>query len=198
MKKDTNKINKILILISLLLIIVTIFLGIKLNKTNKEPEVTNKTIQTKLESIGELASSKLTYRGLIIYKDGSIPYINEKGFSMAYTAVIKAGIDLKGTDIKVEGNKILLSIPKAKVLSVEVNPESLTFYDKKHAVFNWQKPEDSSKAVIEAKKDAEKNAVNEGLLKDAEKNTEKLIKEFLKGMKTKEGSDYQIIIDTKK
>lgn len=196
MKKE-RKINLFLIVISLVLLAASVFLGIKLKETKKEPAVTNRTIETKLESIGELAGVKLTYRGLITYKDGSVPYISEKGFSMAYTAVIKAGIDLKGTDIKVTGDRIILSIPKAKVVSVEVDPDSLTFYDKKHAVFNWQKPEDAGKAVSAAKKDAVKNAVDEGLLNDAEKSTEKLIKEFLKGLKTKDGKDYIVEVNVK-
>lgn len=197
MKKESKTGNRILIILCVLLAAVAILLGLNLYNEKKAPEVTNKTIETKLESVGELAGSKLTYRGLIVYKDGSIPYINEKGFSMTYTAIIKAGIDLKETEIKVTDDTITLTIPKAKILSVEVDPESLEFYDKKHSLFNWQKPEDSSKAVNAAKNDGRKNAVNEGLLKDAEKNTEELLKGLLKDLKTKNGNNYKIKIIVK-
>jgi len=56
-----------------------------------EQEVTIEYISKKLENISELATAEMVYNNLYTVSEGKIPFITKKGFSMVYTATVKAG-----------------------------------------------------------------------------------------------------------
>ena len=73
------------------------------NWLNPKPTVDIAFVSSKLEDAAELTTQKLYYSGLVTVKEGSIPFITQKGFSMTYTAVVTAGIkDLSQAKITVD------------------------------------------------------------------------------------------------
>lgn len=143
-------------------------------------EVTSGFVEGKIEEISELTSAEMTYRGILKVSQGDIPFITRKGFSMLYTAEIKAGIDPSKVRVRVEMNEVVITIPKIEIISCNVDPASIEFYDNKYALFNWSKKEDVVEAEKAAVSDAEEKADIDGLRKKALENAENIIYEMVK------------------
>lgn len=81
----------------------------------------------------------------------------------------------------IENKKIIMKIPKAIVFKPNVyhGDEHIKLYDEKFALFNINEKEDLSRALALAEKDAEKEAVNSGLLQLADRQSKTLIKGIL-------------------
>ena len=70
---------------------------------------------------------------------------------MIYDASVKAGVDLKQVQIDIKGNNISVTLPKAEIQDITIDPGSLEFYDEKFALFNFQDREDTVEALQYAK-----------------------------------------------
>ena len=154
------------------------------SQVHRAPVVSADMIETKIDSISEINGAQMVYRGLITYTDGDIPFINQKGFSMIYDAKIKAGIDFSKVKVDVDNNSntIVVSVPKATITSIEINPDTIKLCDRKYAVLNWNKQEDVTVAMSHAKKDATTKAEKSALVKQAQDNTSAVIKSVLSGI----------------
>lgn len=145
----------------------------------KQPKVTTAYISGKIDNISELTTTQLEYNGLIVLSDGKIPFLTQKGFSMRYTASIRAGIDISEVKIDITEKKVTVAIPDAQIQSVNVNSDSVVFYDEKHALFNWTDKEDIVNALSVAKEDAENRIDEDELLEKAKEQTETILKSVL-------------------
>ena len=145
----------------------------------KQPKVTTAYISGKIDNISELTTTQLEYNGLIVLSDGKIPFLTQKGFSMRYTASIRAGIDISEVKIDITEKKVTVAIPDAQIQSVNVNSDSVVFYDEKHALFNWTDKEDIVNALSVAKEDAENRIDEDELQEKAKEQTETILKSVL-------------------
>ena len=123
----------------------------------------------------------MLYSGLVIYSEGDIPLITKKGFSMRYTANIRAGIDFSKVTVKVSKDKVTVHVPEAEIQSVDVDSDSIEFYDERYALFNWTDKEDVVDAISISEEDASAHADVSGLLKRADKQTNAILKNILAG-----------------
>ena len=98
---------------------------------------------------------------------------------MRYTASIRAGIDISEVKIDITEKKVTVAIPDAQIQSVNVNSDSVVFYDEKHALFNWTDKEDIVNALSVAKEDAENRIDEDELLEKAKEQTETILKSVL-------------------
>ncbi len=153
---------------------------------NLTPDIDVAYLNTALKEASELTTAKLRINGLVDFKDTGIIILNRSDFTMRYTAEISAGIDvskvvISNDDVDHENKKIVVKIPKATVFKPNVyhGDEYIKFYDEKFALYNVNEKEDLSKALALAEDDAKKEAVNSGLLKLADKQSEVLIKGIL-------------------
>ena len=153
---------------------------------NTTPDIDVTYLNTALKEASELTTAKLKINGLVDFKDTGIKILNKADFTMKYTADISAGIDMskvsiKEDDINHENKTITVKIPKATVFKPNVyhGSEYIKFYDEKFALFNVNEKEDLSEALALAEKDAEKEAVQNGLLQLADEHSETLIKGIL-------------------
>ena len=173
-----SKIGRIVCLSILGIMIIFVVLLVNYNAA---AEVDTEFLITKLTKASELTTAKLEYTGFSKFKDNGIPIINRSDFLMVYTANARAGIDVK--DVKIETDKISktiwISIPKAKILSVNVDPKKITYYDEKFSLFNVNQKEDSDKAQALAEEEAKKELAKMGILKMADEQAETLIKGLL-------------------
>ena len=147
--------------------------------TPKEPELTSSFINGKLEAVSELTTAKLTYTGLIKYSEGSIPFLTQNSFSMIYTATVRAGIDLSKAVVEITEEEVVIMLPACEIQSVDIDEESIEFYDEKWALFNRSTKEDVIDMVSAAKEDVTKKADIESLLESASLQTEALVKGLL-------------------
>lgn len=173
--------NKVATMICLVVVVVVIVGGTIYLTRNKTSEVDTTYLGAKLEKASELTTTKLTYDGFTKYTDTGVKVINRSDFLMVYTATARAGIDVK--EIIIESNKISktikVTLPKAKILEVKVDPSSIKYYDTKLALFNFDSREDANDAQALAEQEAKKELEKMGILDSANEQAEVLIRGLL-------------------
>ncbi len=147
-----------------------------------EKEITPTYLGEKLSVASDLTSAELSYSGLVTISDGDILFINKAGFTMRYTAQIRAGINVKDIGIEVKEKEVIVTLPAAQIQSVNVDSDSVSFYDVQYAIFNWDMTEDVADAVIAAEQDAREHANMEGLKAEAEQQTEEIVRGLLEDL----------------
>ncbi|MEZ3423435.1 MAG: DUF4230 domain-containing protein [Lachnospiraceae bacterium] len=175
------KIGTIFILVIILLAVFAGFKAASFFYKNKQPEITAAYISERINNVSELTTAEMLYSGLVIYSEGDIPLITKKGFSMRYTANIRAGIDFSKVTVKVSKDKVTVHVPEAEIQSVDVDSDSIEFYDERYALFNWTDKEDVVDAISISEEDASAHADVSGLLKRADKQTNAILKNILAG-----------------
>lgn len=171
----------ILALIFVLLGAVIGYLLFKLQSTKSKKEViTSSFIESKLADCSDLTTCNLEYVDLVKYENGTIPFISKRSFSMIYQANIRAGVDLNQCVIDVSPTTVRIKLPETQIQSIEVDTDSLRFYDEHFALFNWNDKEDISAALKAAREDAEKNANLEKLKIQARRQAETVIYKLVK------------------
>ena len=175
--KGLSKKVKIIIGIA---IIVAICMFIVL-VVNRKSDVDTTFLTQILTKSSELTTAKLKITGLSEYHDEGIYIFNRSDFTMCYTTIIRAGINLE--NVKIDSDpiqkKIYITIPKAEIFEAKVDPNDIKFYGTGFALFNVNEKEDLGKALSLAEKDAMEYANNTGILDLANQQSETLIKGIL-------------------
>lgn len=74
---------------------------------------------------------------------------------------------------------VTIQLPKIQAQSIEVDTETLRFYDEKLAIFNWSNKEDIGSAIAAARKDAKEHANLDDLKNQARTQTEKVLSKLV-------------------
>lgn len=146
-----------------------------------QPHVDAKGLMERLEESSELTVEKNYYTGIARFSEGTVPLINKNSFAMKYEAEIDAGFRLEEVTIEVTDDSVIVTVPAAEILSINIDPDSLEFYDNKTSIFKTDRKEATKIALQEAQKDAEANATRKGLLEAADKRAEVIFKGILEG-----------------
>lgn len=150
-----------------------------LQTRKKKNTVSSTMIESRLADCSDLTTCSLVYVDLVKYSAGSIPLITKKAFSMIYQANIRAGIDLSQAKVEVLPRTITIHLPDTVVQSIEVDTDTLRFYDERLALFNWSHKEDIGTAITAARKDAEEHANLDHLKNQARAQAEKVIAKLI-------------------
>ncbi len=169
--------------------------------TDTEKTITGDIIRSSLNDIGELATEEYYYTGVESFDSSKsfqgfeLPFTTSR-FIFSYDGVIKAGIDFTGIEVEKDDLKklVVVTLPKAKILSSEIDEDSFKLYDEKQSIFNPLHVTDVNDTIKDLKAKAEADAEKKGVLKRADKNAVTLIKQFLKS--TYDLSDYTIKVET--
>ena len=148
--------------------------------------VGGKTTKLGLKDIGQLATQAGYYTNVEMIEGSreawgwSIPFTQSK-YIFSYDGTIKAGIDFAEIDVSVNEatSTIIVRLPEAKVLSNEIDEDSLEVYDESRSIFTPLTLDAVSKAKEDLKAEATESAIENGLLENAKTNAELLIKGFL-------------------
>lgn len=190
-EKMKNTVNKAwMLLILVIAVIITYNISAKLH-TPKKADIDTAFVSAKLENISELATAELEYTGLLVYSEGKIPFITQTGFNMIYSASVKAGVDLSEMQIEVTKDKVTVSIPHAKILSVQVYSDSIEFYDEMHSLFNWSDKYDVKEAISAAEEDVAGKAQVYALMEKADEQT----KEVIEGILSESIGERELVIE---
>lgn len=178
-RRGRSRLNKLV----LVLVVVAMMLSVAGcgKQAEDEADVDVSFITTKLEGISELATAKMTMKGIIHVTEGKIPLINKKEFYMIYRATIKAGFDLSKAEVQVTEDAVQITLPEVALLDVAVDENSLEFFDKSDSIFNKEDMEDTAEAISAAKEDVLAQPEIEELKQTAIKQVEALLRGLLEG-----------------
>ena len=98
---------------------------------------------------------------------------------MIYTAKVRAGVDLAQAGIEIGEAQVVITLPECEVQSIDIDEQSIEFYDEHWALFNRTEKEDVIDTISAAKEDVRQNADLESLLESAGQQTRQLIKGLL-------------------
>ena len=160
-------------------------------------EVDIHIINTEIQEIGELATVEYFYTDAGKFEDPAklfgkdIPFsFTTKSFIAKWDGVIKAGVDISkvtaelrdsaqdsgDTSMPSDKNKeIIIHIPKAEILSHEIDDESIETLDEKDGLFNKIKVEDIREFDLINKEAMEQRAIENGILDKAFENAKEII-----------------------
>jgi hypothetical protein len=161
-----------------------------------EPLVIQKEIEGKMQEISDLATYKYGYTNTasqesnLKIKNWNIPFTTKR-FLVRYDGEIKAGVDLSKVSVSVTENLIEISMPKAAILSHEIDEKSLEVLDETKNLFNRIQIEDYNTFQTEQKKICEEYALERGLLDKAYDNAKKVITEMIHTVP--DAQDYTIV-----
>ncbi len=173
--------KKILVAVAAVVLVAAGVFGTLAVQRTFEPNVkiSSTSIQEQLSNCSELATAKLDYRGLVRYEEGDIAFLTKKGFSMVYSAEVRAGVDLSQASVEVNGKNVTVKLPQAQMLGVEIDPNSIEFYDSSFALFNWENKQDTAEALKIAQQDADGKVDQTGMLEQATKQAHTLVENLL-------------------
>ena len=161
-----------------------------------EPLVIQKEIEGKMQEISDLATYKYAYTNTasqessLKIKDWTVPFTTKR-FLVRYDGEIKAGVDLSKVTVKVTENAVEITMPKAAILSHEIDQNSLEILDETKNIFNRIQIEDYNTFQMEQKKICEEYALERGLLDKAYDNAKKVITEMIHTVP--DAKDYPVV-----
>lgn len=188
---DFKKIKRYLTIGLIILVIIGIFIGFLKLKQRRSNAVISKTIEEKVSRIVELSTIKYNYTDVLSYKDSkqvsglNIP-LTEKSFIVQYSGYLKAGIDMKSIEVNLENkDTIQVVMDKAKVLENVIEEEKVKFFDERDGIFNKLNFKDLYEVLIGEKEKMKADAIEKGLLTEAEDNAEEILLSLLEAMEFK-------------
>ncbi|MDR2191328.1 MAG: DUF4230 domain-containing protein [Endomicrobium sp.] len=180
-----------------------VFIGAKVFSgkiVDKEAQVNiNATVKEVLPA-AEYTSLLYQYSSVITHSEAaqlfSIPIpLTEKKAIYTIDGTIKMGFDCKDIKVDVSYNNIILHLPKIKILSHEIYPETFSLYDEKTSIFNKYTLTDANNIQKINKKEMELKArQNRGLYIQARKFAEEQISALLKSAPGIKGK-YEIVFE---
>lgn len=129
-------------------------------------------LEARLTEISELAVVDYRYTNMAQFENSSDFYgvrlpFTTKRFILTYDGEIKAGVDLRDTGVAVGENAVTVRLPEAKILSHEIDEDSLEIFDEKASIFNPFTVEDFTAFQAAQKAAMEEKAMESGLLEAA-------------------------------
>lgn len=148
------------------------------------PKIVQEVLAETTSETSELISAEYLFTNAARFSDtsniiGLLDWMTEKSFVQQWDGCIKAGIDLSELAVVVSGGTITITVPKAKIISYEVDYDSVKVFNEVNNVFNPISVKDKNSFDAKTADAMKKRAVNNGLLDNAQKNAEAIIKDLL-------------------
>lgn len=147
-------------------------------------EVSIDLIQSEIQDIGELATIEYLYTDAGKFEDAAelfgkdIPFsFTTKSFIAKWDGIIKAGVKVDEITVEInDSNKeILVYIPKAQILSHEIDKDSIETLDEKDGLFNKIKIDDVREFDAISEEAMNQRAIENGILDKAYENAKAII-----------------------
>ena len=189
----STKAKVIAIIVAVVVIMVGTIIGY-FNPKKAEPEITTTIVSRQLQTMQDLTTAKENDYGFEEFSEGNIAHVNKKKFTMFYSYEIRAGVDLAKAEIKVHDDTrtISITLPKATLQSVSVDPDSLRFFDSESSLFNGNEVTDTAEALKHAKKSAADKASKSKLLQEADKQAKQIVEKAYSQVAKADGYKVQV------
>ena len=154
----------------------------------EETTVTTEVVEQALEQASDLVTLAYRYKSASTVSDVKkffeieLPFTESKSV-FTYTGTVRVGYDLSAVGIEVDNDAktITLTLPEQKIISNEIDFDSFEFIVDESSVFNPQKLYESTPAIDDLKKDAEKEVKNDKeFAAQARDNAEVVLTSFLR------------------
>lgn len=152
-----------------------------------EPEISAVVLESRLTEVSELASVSYQYTNMAQFENCgefyglTIPFTTKR-FILTYDGIIKAGVDLSLAKVSVSGNAVTITLPEAKILSHELEEDSVEIFDQQTSIFNPFTMEDFTAFQAEQKSVMEEKALQRGLLEQAREKAVNSVRLLLEGV----------------
>lgn len=156
----------------------------------------SKTTTLGFENIGQLVTQSASCTEVnVIEADRklfgmTIPFTQSK-YIYSYDIEIKAGMDFSKVEWQVDDHTIRVKLPPCEVLSNEIDLDSFQVYHEKESIFKQIHLEENNQALGEMKQQAQADAIENGLLKNAQSNAQAILRGFFS--KAYDLSEYDIV-----
>ncbi|MSU01519.1 DUF4230 domain-containing protein [Tissierella pigra] len=177
-----------LLLIAIVVIFILGTIGYAKISVQRKTNLLSNKVEEQVTKLMELSTVKYSYTNVVEYEDKmqlsgiNLPFTNKR-FILKYSGYIKAGINLDTIEVKVKDkNSVEIIMENAEIFENVIPEEEVYFFDEKESIFNKLSFKDLYVVLIEEKDKMEKEAVDKGLLNDAEKNGSEILKYLLEGM----------------
>lgn len=146
--------------------------------------MSSQAVKLRLEDMGELATQEayVTSVNTIdksqkLFGSFQIPFTQTK-YVYSYDCTVKAGYDFRKItwDVNELKKTVTFHLPTCEILSTEIDTDSLKVYHEQESVFTPVKLKESNEALQKMEKDAQTQAINNGIKKAAKENAEKMLK----------------------
>lgn len=185
-------------IIIIVVIAAVFFLVGKMWPSNEEPtQISSDLLSQQIQDISELASVEYNYTNMGKFENQATFYgwkvpFTTKSFIISYDGKIKAGIDMSQVEVKVNKKNIDVTVPKAKILSHEIDEKSIEVFDETQNIFNQISITDYNQFAIDQKDKMETSVKEKGLIKEAQEKVQKTIQTYIKSIDVKD--EYKINI----
>ena len=120
------------------------------------------------------------YTNAAVYSDahkilGKDIGITEKGYTIKWDGVIKAGIKIDAVKTEIDGDSLTVYLPEAEILSHETINDSIEVLEEHNGLFNQVKVKDQIELDTKSKEEMKERAIENGLLEKAQANAEQII-----------------------
>ena len=142
-----------------------------------------RTARLGFEDIGELATQSAYCTEVEVTEASrelfgvTIPFTQSK-YVYSYDVVIKAGLDFTDVSWSEEDGTIRVTLPEIRVLSNEIDLDSLKVYHEDESLFRNITLEENNAALADLKARAEQDAIGNGLLEEARDNAQQILTAF--------------------
>ena len=153
------------------------------------------TVQDGLKAMGELITEEYAFTEVITYSNLK-PFLGidlpgtETNYIASYDGVIRAGIDFAAVTVtqaqRDDGEHLTVTLPKAEIQSTEIDPDSFILYSEKTGLGNPLSASDFNQSLTELEHDAQKHAVDKGVLTRADEQAKLLIERFIQSVLVEE------------
>lgn len=169
-------------------VILAILLLAGSKKVVKERGYDSSSVMNRISYMQELALVRYNYTGVISYKDYrkflnlNVP-LTDKYFLLKYSGYIKAGVDFDKIKVTVDNDTTIhVSIPKPKILDTMIDEKSIQVYNESENAFNPIKISDYNEAIMQEKNVMIRDAIDQGIFKQATGEAKIAITSLLKEM----------------
>lgn len=185
MGKTVKRAIRVLILV-VIVALVCFYLGTRYEGPVRigPAKITSETIEGVFADTKILITETYNYTAMgsftnsLMFREWTIP-LTSKSFIVSYSGTIQAGIDLGKVRVTTDGYTIYVKLPDAKIVSHEIDENSVQVLDEKTNLFNPIKVEDVTGFESEQKQLNEQRALEDGLLTRADASAEKAMLELL-------------------
>ncbi|MBU5476504.1 DUF4230 domain-containing protein [Eubacterium sp. MSJ-21] len=154
---------------------------------------------TQMKSICELATLKCYYHNVAkITKEKDVLWWDTTAeLWIEYSGIVKLGVDITNLDMQVDGSQVTITMPKAKVLSCQVDQTSLdkdSYYTNREGLGAEKiNADDQTEAIKTAQENMLENVQSdESLLQQAQNRAQDLLEQYVKNVGDAMGKTYEV------
>lgn len=178
-----------------ILLMLTLMMGSLQGCSKKETPVPE---LTQVRSICNLATLKCYYHNVALSEKEASNFLEkDKKFWIEYTGIANVGIDMSKVQMKIDGEKVKVTLPSAKLLNISIEENDLnenSYFFSDDGIFkNKITADDQAKAINDAQEEMKKEVrENTAVMASAQNRAKTLIENYIKQLGEASGTEYQI------